>query len=277
MKIISLLVLCIALINAGYSQTLKTPAPSPGQTIKQDFSLSSVEVSYSRPGIKGRTVFGDLVPFGKVWRTGANGATTVTFGEDVIIGGKKIAAGKYGLLSIPGQQEWTIIITKQTNVTNAAAYKESEDVVRFKAKAEEMSFPLETMMIAFNNIKSSSMDMMIIWDKTAVTFPVKTESDGKVMLEINNMMNKENFPYFDAALYYLENGKDLNKAVSWFDKAIEKNPQGFWIYYQKASALAKLGKKQEAIVSAKKSIEFAKVASNDDYVALNEKLIASLN
>src|SRR5579863_2832817 len=123
----------IFLQNAN-SQQIKTPAPSPPQYIKQDFGLSTIELSFSRPGIKGRNIFGDLVPYGKVWRTGANSATTLTFGDDVTIGGTKIVAGKYGLLSIPGPQEWTFIITKQLDVTNPSAYKQDQDIVRIKAQ-----------------------------------------------------------------------------------------------------------------------------------------------
>src|SRR5262245_17154484 len=123
------LVASLLLSSLSFAQ-LKTPAPSPTQTIKQDFALSSVELSYSRPGVKGRKVFGDLVPYGKVWRTGANGATTLTFGDEVIINGKRIPAGKYGLLTIPGKKKWTVIISRQTDVTGPAAYKPESDVVR---------------------------------------------------------------------------------------------------------------------------------------------------
>ncbi len=113
---------------------LKTPAASPAQTIKQDFGLSTIELSYSRPSMKGRKIFGDIVPFGNVWRTGANNATTLTFGDEVSIGGTKIPAGKYGLLSIPDKKSWTLIITKQTDVTSPAAYKPEMDVVRVSAR-----------------------------------------------------------------------------------------------------------------------------------------------
>ena len=129
MKKIFLTIAGAAMIALSTSaQQVNTPAPSPPQYVKQNFGLSEIELSYSRPGVKGRTVFGDLVPFGKVWRTGANSATTITFGDDVSIGQTKIPAGKYGLLSIPGQSEWTFIITKQLDVTNPAAYKQDQDV-----------------------------------------------------------------------------------------------------------------------------------------------------
>jgi hypothetical protein len=124
------------------AQTLTTPQPSPTQTIKQNFGLSTVELSYSRPGIKGRKIFGDLVPFGKVWRTGANSATTLTFGDAVTIGGTKIPAGKYGLLTIPDKKNWIIIISKQNDVTSPADYKQDQDIVRVEAKTMDMEDPM---------------------------------------------------------------------------------------------------------------------------------------
>ncbi|MHA4810705.1 DUF2911 domain-containing protein [Flavitalea flava] len=275
-KLLSLFALTGLIFLNSTAQQIKTPAPSPPQTVKQDFGLSSIELSYSRPGIKGRTIFGDLVPYGKVWRTGANQATTLTFGDEVTIGGTKIPAGKYGLLTIPGQDEWTVIITKQLDVTNPAAYKADQDLVRVKVRNQELPFSIESFTIMFNNITSVSCDLAIFWDKTLVALPIKTEIDGKIMAQIDNSMTKDNRPYFTAALYYLDNGKDLNKANDWFDKAIAQDPTAFYVVYQKARCQAKLGKKQEAIATAQKSIGLSKQANNADYVALNEKLIASL-
>src|SRR5438046_5878334 len=119
---------------AAHAQELRTPQPSPTQEVKQNFGLSSIELSYSRPGMKGRKIFGDLVPYGKVWRTGANQATTITFGDDIMFGDKKVPAGKYGLLTIPGENEWTVILTKQLDVTQPAAYKQDQDVARVSVK-----------------------------------------------------------------------------------------------------------------------------------------------
>jgi tetratricopeptide (TPR) repeat protein len=254
------------------AQQLQTPQPSTTTTVKQNFGLGNIELSYSRPNMKGRKVFGDLVPFDKVWRTGANNATTLTFSDDVTIGGVAIKAGKYGLLSIPGATEWTIIISRQTDVTSPAAYKQDMDVVRVKAKPMEMPWNIETFSIMFNNVKDNSIEVFMMWEKTAVNFTVTTDVDSKVMKQIDNLMKNDSRPYFNAAAYYLENGKDLNQAVAWFDKAIEQNPKAFWVYYQKARALAKLGKKAEAMAVSQKSMELAKEAKNDDYVALNEKL-----
>lgn len=255
---------------------LRTPAPSPSQTIKQDFGLSSVELSYSRPAMKGRKIFGDLVPFGKVWRTGANNATTLTFGEEVTIGGTKVPAGKYGLLTIPDKKSWTIIISKQTDVTSPAAYKQDQDVVRVEAKTMEMNSTMESFTIQFADVKPTSCELHIMWDKTAVALPISVDVEKKVMAQIDQLMNKDNRPYFNAAMYYMENGKDLNQALSWFDKAVEMNPSAFWIHHQRANCLAKLGKKAEAKTAAEKSKELAAVAKNDDYVKLNEKLLAEL-
>lgn len=258
------------------AQQLKTPAPSTGQTIKQDFGLATIELNYSRPGMKGRKIFGDLVPFGKVWRTGANNATTLSFGDEVIIGGTKVPAGKYGLLTIPDKDNWTVIISKQTDVTSPADYKQDMDVVRVNAKAVSMPNAMETFTMQFQNVKPTSVDLNIAWDKTMITLPISTEVEAKVMAQIKNTVEKDNRPYFQAAMYYLDNGKDLNQALTWLDKALEQNPKAFWVHHQKANALAKLGKKEDAKTSANKSIELAKEAKNADYVALNEKLLESL-
>jgi len=258
------------------AQSLKTPAPSPTQNVKQDFGVSSIDLSYSRPGVKGRKIFGDLVPFGKVWRTGANGATTITFGDDVTFGETKVPAGKYGLLTIPGGNEWTIILTKQLDVTSPAAYKQDQDVVRVSAKPYQLPFSIETFTIQFGNITGNSCRLEIMWDSTYVNLPITTDVESKVMAQIKDVMSKDNRPYFNAAMYYMENGKDLNQALSWFDKAIEQQPNAFYIHYDRASCLAKLGRKEEAITAAKKSLELSKEAKSDDYVRLNEKLLEQL-
>lgn len=255
---------------------LKTPAPSPSQTIKQDFGLSFIELSYSRPAMRGRKIFGDLVPFGKVWRTGANNATTITFGDEVMIGGTKIPAGKYGLLTIPDKKSWTIIITKQTDVTSPSDYKQDQDVVRVEAKTMDMNSAMESFTMQFADVKPTSCELHIMWEKTAVALPISADVDKKVMAQIEQLMNKDNRPYYNAAMYYMENGKDLNQALSWFDKAVELNPSAFWIHHQRANCLAKLGKKVEAKAAAEKSKELAAAAKNDDYVKLNEKLLAEL-
>ncbi|MFN4893634.1 MAG: DUF2911 domain-containing protein [Bacteroidota bacterium] len=256
---------------------LKTPAPSPAQSLRQDFGLGNIEISYSRPGVRGRKIFGDVVPFGQVWRTGANNATTIAFTDEVIIGGKKLAPGKYGLLTIPGSKEWVVIISKQTNVTSPADYKADQDLVRVNAAAAKSKTATETFTISLQDIKNTSCNLVISWDKRQITVPIQTEIEAKIMANIEAAMKTEKPPYYNAAMYYMDNGKDLNQALSWFDKAVEANPTAFWIHYQRANCLAKLGKKAEAIAGAEKSKQLATEAKNGDYVKLNEKLIAELN
>lgn len=274
-KLFALGILCCAVLFAN-AQTIKTPQPSPGQTLRQDFGISSVELIYSRPGMKGRKIFGDLVPWGKVWRTGANSATRIKFSDDVTIGGQALKAGEYAIYTVPNEKEWEIIINKGS-ANWGTDYKQQDDILRVKATPVKLNQPVETFTMQFGNIKSNSAELQLMWETTMVSVPIATDVDKKVMAQIDNVMNKDNRPYFQAAMYYLETGRDLTQALAWFDKAIEQTPNAYWVYHQKANALAKLGKKTEAKTTAQKSMDLAKTANNDDYVKLNEKLIASLN
>ncbi len=276
MRKIMLTLLAGTLLLTAEAQ-LKTPAPSPTQTIKQDFALSSIELSYSRPGIKKRKLYTDIAPAGKVWRTGANSATTLTFGDEVTIGGIKIPAGKYGLLSIPDKKSWILIITKQTDVTSPAAYKQEMDVVRVPVSVTKSKSSVETFTMQFANITNTHCDLQLMWDKSMVSLPINTEIDSKIMSSIDASMKADKPPYFQAAVYYMENGKDLNQALTWFNKAVEQQPDAYWVQYQWANCLAKLGKKQEAKAAAERSKELAGKAKNDDYVKLNDNLIKELN
>ena len=267
-------VLCFAILFAN-AQSIKTPQPSPGQTIKQDFGISSIELNYSRPGIKGRKIFGDLVPYGKVWRTGANSATRIKFSDDVTVGGIALKAGEYAIYTVPGEKEWEIIINKGS-VNWGTDYKQEDDILRVKTTPVKLDQPVETFTMQFANVKSNSTDLQIMWDKTLVSVPITADIDQKIMADIDKVMNHDNRPYFAAAMYYMETGRDLNQALTWFDKAIEQNPNAYWIYHQKANALAKLGKKEEAKATAQKSMDLAKAQKNDDYVKLNEKLLENL-
>jgi hypothetical protein len=272
-----LLACSIILLSVFFAdaQTIKTPAPSPTQTIKQDFGISSIELIYSRPGMKGRKIFGDLVPFGKVWRTGANSATRIKFADDITIGGQTLKAGEYAIYTVPDEKEWQIIINKGS-ANWGTEYHQEDDVLRVKARPASLDQSVESFTMQFANVKSNSADLQIIWDKTSVSVPITTDVDKKVMAQIDNVMNKDNHPYYQAAMYYMETGRDLNQAVAWFDQAIGQNPKAYWVLHQKANALAKLGKKEEAKTTAQKSMDLAKQEKNDDYVKLNEKLLESL-
>ena len=264
MKKLFLGLAALAVFNFTQAQGLRTPSASTAQTVKQEFGLGSIELSYSRPNTKGRSIFGDLVPYGAVWRTGANS------------GGKKIPAGKYGLLTIPGAAEWTIIITKQLDVTSPSAYKQEMDVVRVSTPVVAMPYAIESFMIFFEQVSSNSLELMIIWEKTAVSLPIKIDIDSRIMSQIDNLMNADNRPYFNAAMYYMDNNKDLNKAAEWLDKATAQTPNAYWVWYQKAVCLNRLGKKAEAMTASKKSLELAIAGKNPDYVTLNAKLQSSL-
>ncbi|MBB6003989.1 DUF2911 domain-containing protein [Arcicella rosea] len=277
MKNFILSILAIFTLNTSLNaQGIKTPAPSPTQTIKQDFALSTIEITYSRPNIKGRVVFGDLAPFGKLWRTGANAATRITFGEDVKVGGVALKAGTYVLYTIPNKDEWEVIFNKGINNWGIDGYKAEEDVAKFKVKPNALAKSVETFTIEIANVTASSADIEVSWEKTSVAIPVTADIDSKISNAIETAMTVDSRPYFQAASYYFETGKDLNKALAWADKAIEQTPKAFWIMHLKAKIQAKLGNKTVAIETAKKSIELAKEANNMDYVALNEKLIASM-
>jgi hypothetical protein len=267
------------LLYAGTSlaQGIKIPAPSPTQTIKQDFALSNIALSYSRPLKNGRVIMGDLVPYGKVWRTGANSATTITFGEDVKFGDVAVKAGKYGLLTIPGAQSWTVILTSSLDVTSPAAYKAENDIARVKVKPVALPFSQESFTIEFEKVRANSVVLALSWDKTKVPVVITADIDGKITAQIEEaMQSAEKKPYFQAAVYYFENGKDLNKAVEWIDEATKQSPDAFFIWYQKARINAKAKNIKVAKEAAQKSIELATAAKNDDYVALNKKLLATL-
>lgn len=268
--------LSIGAINA---QQLKTPAASPTQVIKQDFGIGNIELSYSRPSLRGRKYFdenSELAPVGKVWRTGANSATTLTFSDDVKIGDAELKAGKYGFLTIPGKDEWTLIITKQTDVTNPNDYKQENDAVRVKVKPMAMGMSIENFTMQFSNITATNCELHLMWGSTGVSLPISTEIDSKIMAQIDELKKTDKFPYYSAAAYYANNNKDLNQALVWFDKAIEQNADGFWIYYDKASCLVKLGRKAEAKAAAQKSLELATKAKEDAYIDRNLKLLSTL-
>lgn len=277
MKKIVLVLGIVCLFASANAQQLSTPQPSPTQTLRQNFGLSTIELSYSRPGLKGRKLYADLAPAGKIWRTGANQATTITFGDTVVIAGKKIAPAKYGLITIPDPAEWTIILTKQLDVTSPEAYKEENDVVRVKAKTLTMPMSVETFTMSIDDLKSTSCNVGLLWGNHYVALPVNNTLDVAMMRQIDNIMNKDNKPYYAAAQYYFDNNKDLNTALVWATKAAQDVPTSQpWVHTLKTRILAKLGKKNEAIASAKSGIQIAKDTNNSEYVKQNEDILKSL-
>jgi hypothetical protein len=245
--------------------------------------LTDIEIVYSRPGLKGRKVFGGLEPYGVVWRTGANNPTKITFSTAAKIGGKDVPAGSYGLYSIPGETEWTVIINRIGEKDwGAYSYQEANDVARVKVKPVALAQPVETFTIDFNDIKTESATLNLIWEKTRV--PVKVEVDvvGKLRPELEAVMagNAEKKPYFNAAMFYYENGGDLKKALEWMEAGLKEQPAAFYMVYRKGLILAKMGNKAGALAAAKASKEAAardnRTSLRDEYIRLNDMLIASL-
>jgi tetratricopeptide (TPR) repeat protein len=270
--------LFIATAGMVQAQDLKTPALSPTCKMTQDFSTSTIELTYSRPSMRGRKIFGELIPYGKVWRTGANGATKIKFAEDVTIGGKPVKAGEYALYTIPGTWEWEVVLNKGTSNWGAYGYDSTGDVARFKVKAEKMQMPMQTFTMDFSNITMNSCEIFLGWEKTMIMIPVYADNSARIMASIDKARNKPNIPYFQAASYYFESGQDLEKADMYVDKALEQNPKGFFMWYLKAHIEAKMGHKDEAIAAATKSMETAKgSAAEDEYMHNNLKLIDELN
>jgi hypothetical protein len=277
-KIILASLLCICGL-ALFAQTpsVEFPAPSPLCTLKQRVGLTDIEVVYSRPGMKGRQIFGGILPFDKPWRTGANNATKLTFSTPVKINGADLPAGTYALFTIPGEHEWTIIISK--NVTQSPLqYDEKADVLRVKATPLKLAETIETFAIEFNNITDESAVMNLVWEKTVVPVRIEVELTSKLVPQIEAVMAAPggNKPYYQAAMFYYDHGQDLEKASQWIDAAIAQR-EAHYIVYLKAKILAKLGDKAGAIAAAKRSTELAIKADDTGYVKLNADLIASLN
>ncbi len=258
------------------SAQVKMPAPSPTQTIKQDFALGSVELTYSRPSIKGRKIFGDLVPFGKVWRTGANSATLIKFNDAVEIAGKKIDTGSYSLYTIPNANEWEVIINKATGNWGTNGYNDSGDVVRFKVPSMKMATSVETFSMQFANIKPESCELHIMWDKTAVAVPIKALIKDRMRASVEKGMLGEKKPYWSAAQFYFEYDKNNTKALEAIKGAVEANPKAFWMWLYKAKIEKELGDKAAAMASSKTSLTLAKEDGNDDYVKMNQDLQKAL-
>jgi Protein of unknown function (DUF2911) len=276
MKKILQLFIALFLLTAVAAAQVKMPASSPTQTVKQDFGMGTIEIVYSRPNAKGRKVYGDLVPYNKLWRTGANAATKITFTDAVELGGKKIDTGTYVLYSIPGFDMWEIILNKGVSNWGIDGYKERQDVIRFKTVPQKMRTNYETFTMEFANIKPESCDLQIMWEKTVVTIPVTSNIKDRLKAQIDKAMLTDKKPYWQAAQFYKEYDDNLNKALDNCTKAIEEDKKAFWIYLYKAKIQQEMGDKAGAKISAKKSLELAKEANNDDYVKMNEQLLKKL-
>lgn len=276
MKRLSLILLSALLTSGVYAQDLKLPALSPTSKLTQEFSTSNIEISYSRPSMRGRKIFGELVAFGNVWRTGANSATKVKFGEDVTVGGQAVKAGEYAIYTIPGAAEWEIILNKGVGNWGNAGYDKADDVARFKITPKALDKNVQTFTINIGNITYSSCNLELMWEKTKVIIPVKANNEERLSASIDKAINNPNIPYFQAANYYFETDQNLDKAIVYVDKALEANPKAFWMWSLKARIAQKMGKKDDAINAANKAMEVAKGSAFEaEYVNNMTKLINS--
>jgi len=270
------MVLCLAFAMTVSAQ-VKTPQPSPFSKVEQKVGLTDVTLEYSRPGVKGRTIFGDLVQLDKMWRTGANKNSIVTFSTDVTVAGQELKAGSYAIFAKPGKQTWEINFYSDTeNWGTPETWDATKVGATVSARTMELKDKVESFTISVDNLSDNAADLSIAWANTKVVVPMTVPTDKMVMASIDKTMaGPSSNDYYSAGRYYRDSGKDLNKSLEMINKSIEmRGEEKFWMVRQKALTLAKMGKYKDAIKAAERSIELAKVAGNDDYVRNNTKSIA---
>ncbi len=276
-----IVLLAVGLVANGQIQT---PQASATASTSTTVGLTDVKIDYSRPSAKGRTIFGDaatvLVPYGKIWRTAANSGTKITFSDDVKVEGVAVPKGEYTIYTWPGATEWTVSLYKDIKLgASTDKYDKTQEAANFKVKSEKLTEKVETFTINIGDISadSKSAKIQIAWENTSVKFTITADYDAKVMksIEASTKVNPNN--YYAAAVYYMDNGKDVKQALEWMNKAMEGNatPQ-FWQLYQKARIQKANGDKAGALATSKASWEAAKAANNRDYQLMNEELQKSL-
>lgn len=260
-------------LRAADEKKIEFPAASQHSVVKQRVGLTDVEVDYSRPNKNDREIFGGLVPYGKLWRTGANAVTKIKFSKPVTLGGKEIPAGEYALFTIPTADEWTIIVSKDAKVQSAADYKQENDAARITAKPEALPDTIETFAIGFRDVKGASATLNFVWDKTRVPVKLTTNDVEQVGKQLEAVAAGttplDPRTAYQAAAFYYDNDKDMNQAAKWIDQAVAKNPDAYFMQYKRAQIQAKLGNKKEAAVSAQKAIDILKKAKVPDESAIN--------
>ncbi len=267
------------LFNVSSFAQVNMPAPSPTQTITQDFGLGKIELTYSRPGIKGRQVFGEnseLVPLGKPWRTGANSATKIHFSDSVNIGSVLLDSGSYVIYTIPNKTQWDVVFSKGTAYPGSDGFKESDDVLHYKATVTTIKEKIETFTMQFANIKNESCELHLRWANTDVSVPIMTHIKERIRGQLEAALQGDKKPYYQAANFYYDYDKNYPKALEYINKATEENPKAFFMFLQKAKIQKAMGDKAGAKESAMKTIELAKEANNADYVNFGNKLLQEL-
>jgi hypothetical protein len=259
-------------LQASEEKKIEFPSASQHSVVKQRVGLTDVEVDYSRPNKNDREIFGGLVPYGKLWRTGANAVTKIRFSHPVTLGGKEIPAGEYALFTIPTADEWTIIVSKDAKVQSAADYKQENDAARLTAKAESIPVTIETFTIELADVKGASATLNFLWDKTRVPLKLTTDDVEQVRKQLDAVVSAraplDSRTAYQAAAFYYDNNRDMNQAARWIDQALEKNPDAYFMHYKRAQIQAKLGNKKEAIASARKAIDILKKGKAPDESAI---------
>lgn len=267
-----LLVFAVFAMAFNANAQIDTPAPSPFSKVEQKVGLTDVTVEYSRPNMRGRTIFGDLVPYGKMWRLGANANTKITFSDDVTVDGQTLKAGTYAIFATPNEKSWEVIFySDATNWGLPQKWDESKVAAKVTAVVYPMPMKIETFTITLDDLSSGSATVGILWSDVYVGVKFEVPTDAKVTAAIDKAMGGPTAgDYYASAVYYLQEGKDIEKAKMWMDKAMEmtKEPR-FWQLRQQSLIYAKAGDKKKAIEAAKKSLAAAKEAGNDDYVKMN--------
>lgn len=258
------LLFCLSLFISNGQ--INTPQASPMCEISQSVGVSNVSITYNRPGVKNRIIFGDLVPYDKMWRTGANKATKVTFSKDVKVGGKDLPAGDYSLFTIPSEKEWTIIFNKELNLWGTGDYKQDKDALRINVPSETLEKSIESFTIDFGSFTPSGAELILSWENTRVVIQITTNAVEEVQKEYTALLESgpDANTYYRGARFFLDNDLDMTLALKWIDLAIKKRPEAFWMLYQKARILVKLENIKEAIKVAEKTIEMAE-AADDSY------------
>lgn len=257
---------------------ITTPQPSPLGMVSQRVGLTDVAIEYSRPGVKGRTIFGDLVAFGKTWRTGANSNTKVTFSSDVTIDGQTLKAGSYGLYSVPNKDSWEVMFYTESD-KNGVPGDWDDSKVAAKTTVNVQAFPInvETLTISINDVTSTSAVLGILWEKTyvAVTFEVPTDEMVSATIDAVMAAAPKAGDYYNAAIYYNQQDKDIKKANEWMEKAMSLTEKpAFWQLRQQSLIYAKMGDSEKAIAVAEKSLELSKEAGNEAYIKMNTESLS---
>lgn len=262
-----------AVLSVSIEAQITTPAASPSSKLKQTVGLTDVTVDYSRPSMRGRTIFGDLVPYKKLWRTGANAYTKVSFSTDVTIDGTKVKAGTYSVFTKPSESSWEVFF--YTDTEGGGTPREWDDSkVAVKTTVETIQIPMdiETFTITIDDLTSNGANLGLMWEKVYVGIPFTVPADSAVMKDIETTLAGPGAgDYYTAAVYYLSEDKDISKAKEWMEKAMSmtKEPR-FWQLRQQSLIYAKAGDKKAAIETAKKSLAASETAGNDDYVKMNK-------